>query len=397
MSTPEESYRSLVQQYAENGQLSTDAQEALETNRMLLRLLPDQAKAIEQELLKQASKHTASADPIPDPASQPQPIQPPVPARALSNPPRGSSHQPAPKPADLDQTQPTTITLHSDDYPTRREQYKQVLRRAYMENILTPEIRAELGRLAQALGLKQGEEAAIANEITEEFAHGNLPNLTVAAPSPLDPSAVEQKIEQKIEQKPAYSDSLKDLFETLEQNLQHRRYPVADQLTHDILLKVVQPEQSWLDLTAISSFSPNASDTAAMQEIDRLWNEHSQQKFGFGRQLNIYGQISDPLKRDLAADLAQAEQFSQAVDWWIAALGFYKFYAQLDLESDAATDDLVAAGHLPAYWFWQLPRRKAFDLGNFGLRSERGGCRVDAATLPAFMRMLRRCGIKPIE
>jgi GUN4-like len=404
MSTPEESYRALVQQYLKNGTLSAEAREALENNRLMLRLLPDQAQAIEQELLRPAAQLEIAGS---TPDSLPKPRQMRSVSRSES---RSERESPDAQPSDLGsrpgadppdiataafkhKVEPTIIAPYSADYPTRRDEYKEVLRRAYLEDMLTPEVRAELSKLAQALGLSQNDEAAIEDELNVEFVRGNSTagaNGTVAMEiKPVEPGLIEPP--------PAYDQTLQASFETLEQNLKNRRYEAADQQTHDILLKVVRPAESWLDVAALSKAPQSDSDRAAIQAIDRLWREHSTyenstQKFGFGRQLAIYGKVSDELLQpDQAEQIHQALLFSQKVDWWIEPLKFYKFYFQLNFTSAAEY------GHLPAYWFWQLPRRRAFELGGFGILPERGGCRVDASTLPEFMRMLRRSGIKPVE
>ncbi|MBW4466028.1 MAG: GUN4 domain-containing protein [Pegethrix bostrychoides GSE-TBD4-15B] len=403
MSTPEESYRALVQQYRHSGSLSADEREALETNRMLLRLLPDQARAIEQDVMHQA----AEADKLESPEQRDWPASPSAtaselapskpashravarsqPRRLRSEPPASAERQVIPEvPASIISTilAPQAI-LQSPDTASRREKYKQVLREAYLNDpLLTTEIRAELNKLAQILGLTQSDAAAVEDELSEEFVRSQPPALasediaTVAAATAANSGL------------PAYDPSLSNSFEALVAQLGKAAYEAADQQTHDILLKVIQPVQSWLDVTALREFPKTELDRAAIQAIDRLWSQSSAYRFGFGRQLALYGKLSDDaLQQDQAKQIEQALLFSQKVDWWIEPLKFYKFYAQLNYSPSAEY------GHLPAYWFWQLPRSEALKLGNLGLAAERGGCRVDALTLPEFMAMLRRCGIKP--
>jgi len=413
MSTPEESYRALVQQYLQNGELSADEREALEIDRMTLRLLPDQARAIEQEVLSQASSQanpikqpTLVSTPVPIPAPIPIPVPEPNPTPPVSVPDQGwpsaqlpdSIRQPAPPqltPAVFNpQGQLPAMGLHSADYQSNRERYKRLMRQAYeAKGMLTSEVRADLSKFAQELGLNQSEEAAIEDELSEEFAHSKFPNsaTAVATTQSPQPSPSEETSTASVEIPLAYDGSLADSFRSLEQALKNSQYLEADKLTHDILLKLINTDQTWLNLPALRSFSPKDSDIAAIQTIDRLWSQ-TNPKFGFGRQLALYGRVADDgLAQDQVKRLDQALLFSQKADWWIEPLKFYKFYVQLDFTS-AASD-----GHLPAKWFWQIPRSKGFELGNLGLLSERGGCRVDAFTLPEFMRMLRQCGIKSVE
>ncbi|NJO79867.1 MAG: hypothetical protein HC827_16045 [Cyanobacteria bacterium RM1_2_2] len=170
---------------------------------------------------------------------------------------------------------------------------------------------------------------------------------------------------------------------------------VADSVTLEILLKVIRPAQDWLDESALKNFSaPSTHDKNAIQEIDRLWNDYSDGKFGFSQQLRLYGFVEVP-PNDIDLDKERREHrllalaFGRSTQWWIDGLEFFKYYNQLDFTAEAP------AGHLPALWFWRIPRSKAFQYGGLGLLKERGGCRVDAYTLPAFMYMLKKCGIKP--
>ena len=362
MSTPEESYRALVQQYLSNGELSAEAREALGIDRMTLRLLPDDAEAIEQEVRGQASGQATLVPPAPQetieallsdidqklpPASERQPdalIQRPDANRYIAQP--DSNRVNAPDP-------PTTIA------PTSAE-------------TLSPEIRANIERLAKELDLNQ----------------------TASDPKSSEPEPIEPV--EPVEPAPTYDAKLKEFFDALEQNLKNKQYEAADKLTSDILLEVIQPAQGWLDAAALVDFSPQNSDKAAIQKIDQLWRDNSSKKFGFRQQLALYGEVSDAqIGQNRADDLKKAQDFSQNAGWWIKALKFYKFYAQLDFtpaEKGKSTEKEFV--QLPAHWFWQLPRSKALQLGNLGFFAERGGCRVDAFTLPEFMRMLHRCGIK---
>lgn len=390
MSKPEASYRALVQQYLKNGKLSEDARDALEIDRMTLRLLPDQATAIEQEVMLPASQVAPVPTPVPtEPiavsARDPAPDRDPD----LSSPEsQGSTDKPQPPQPGLrfePPVPPTLIAPRSADYQSNRARYKRMMRQAYeAEGMLTSEVRADLTKFAQELGLEPSDEAAIEDELSEEFAHGIVGSAAAPAAETLTITASEKS-------DPAYEDSLKENFDRLEQNLKGGRYQAADKITSEILLAVIRPAQD-LDAVALDSFSATESDRAAVQAIDRCWSQNSAQKFGFSRQLAIYGRVSeDGLEQDRAESLEKARQFSQTVDWWIEPLKFYKFYFQLDFTAAAA------GGHLPADWFWQLSRPKAFGLGNLGLLAERGGCRIDAYTLPAFMNMLYRCGVKPAK
>jgi hypothetical protein len=197
---------------------------------------------------------------------------------------------------------------------------------------------------------------------------------------------------------PLYNPDLIPLFEVLEGHLKAGELENADIATWDILQRVIAPRQTWLNAELLSQESiPKKNKGAeAIQEINRLWTEYSNGKFGFSRQLAIYKQSEEGSVRsrssiDNRQDRLRALAFSKQVEWWIRGLEFLKFYRQLQFDFDAPV------GHLPAYWFWKIPFGEAFRLGNLRLLPERGGCRVDALTIPAFMNLLERCGIKPAE
>jgi hypothetical protein len=403
MSTPKESYRALVQQYHNNGELSADARKALEIDRMTLRLLLDEVEEIEQDVLGQAPNPAQSELSPPAPAPKPEQMLPISGSDSKS--PHAQTHS-SPREPDVlplhsgafePQSPPITTASRPPDYQSNRERYKQLVQQSYAAaGMLTSEATADLNRLAKAWGLDQNDEAKVVAEVVAAIAHSRLPIAELAASSPEpepSPVEVETRVETaRVETAPAYDKQLEPSFEKLEQALKNKQHRAADELTHEILLELIAPEQDWLDVESLKNFSPEAAQRAAIQKIDQLWRDSSKEKLGFTPQLALYGEISDDeIGQNWAEDLRKAQNFSQRAGWWIKPLRFYKFYNQLDFTPAEKQKELV---HLPAYWFWQLPRDKAFQLGNLGVLKERGGCRVDAFTLPEFMRLLSRCGIK---
>jgi len=207
----------------------------------------------------------------------------------------------------------------------------------------------------------------------------------------------------------------------LERTLQRRQWKEADQITLELMLKLTNAEeQGWLDAEAISKL--HCSD---LRQIDRLWRRYSSEKFGFSPQWQVFSaldrspqfmprsaseapprSVSQPNSRSTpnqqplfnsnslqAADLdfQKALAFCKKVGWWQPGGEFHRYYNQLTFETNANLRAEVPSGHLPALWYWRIPWWKALQFGGIG--PDRGGCRVDAQTLLAFMKQLQACEI----
>lgn len=209
----------------------------------------------------------------------------------------------------------------------------------------------------------------------------------------------------------------------LERTLQRRQWKEADQITLELMLKLTSAEeQGWLDAEAISKL--NCSD---LRQIDRLWRRYSSEKFGFSPQWQVFCALdrspqfmprsapgSPPRSVSQANPRSQANQqplfnsnspqttnldfqkvlaFCKKVGWWQPGGEFHRYYNQLTFDANANLRADVPSGHLPALWYWRIPWWKALQFGGIG--ADRGGCRVDAQTLVAFMKQLQACEILP--
>lgn len=420
------SYREFVQRYVKTNELSSDDYDTLETYRAYLKLLPDQARRIEQEVFKsQGGPPSSDVSKIntPDSSVPVQKIEPPKfqfqqkqPDLLESNTetiavPFGdnsiqqvrssdsqvlSTHSPnspvpATKPISIDTTMiPPKPPEH---YFAHRQQYGQEFLQALRAEgfNLGNETRERLHKLATQLELSGSDVADIERTMLVEVYLKNSSGSQ--SPSPSSKATPPPSIEEK------YNPDLRELFNELEASLKAKEFQSADIATFNILLQVIRPAEDWLDEVSLKRFSTanNASsnqDKNAIQEIDRLWDQYSDGNFGFSQQLQLYSFGAVPSNdKDLDKDRREhrilALAFSRSTQWWIDGLEFFKYYNQLDFTDEAPR------GHLPAWWFWKIPRPKAFQYGGLGLLKERGGCRIDAYTLPAFMYVLKKCGIKP--
>lgn len=416
-SEAEISYREFVQRYVKAGQLSPDEYDALESYRSHLRLLPATARAIEQEVLAGHATQSSTSTNIPPTelvAPELEPIQFQGQGGVASQPRAGtrSDDQPDPNISDDSTVPPTAFRnplinalpgsaattvippKYPENYFAHLQQYGQEFLQALRVEgvLLSDETKARLSKLAKQYELGGTDVAEIERKMLVDL---YLTSKPPDKPKPPDTNKTPDIVKPIEEIK--YSDQLKQQFEELEANLKPgklRDLRAADIATFQILMKVINPSQPWLDEESLKKFAPKGQDKKAIQELDRLWNHYSQGKFGFSRQLQLYGFDSVPehagdLNKLQPANRRHALVFSKRVKWWIGGLEFFKSYNQLDFTGEAS------GGHLPARWFWKIPRMKAFNYGNLGLLDERGWCRIDPFGLPAFMYMLKNCGITP--
>jgi hypothetical protein len=432
------SYRQYVQRFIKTNELLPEDYDALETYRVYLKLLPAQARRIEQEVLRvkpsAGQNSSAEGDHSPNPSHErvtsletgrAQPKG--APSNSASGRLSSSSvqSQPSSGSENLAQQNPGQVELKvgnklptnsaaqpkqpervarvdvpavletdatllppqpPEQYFAHQQQYGQEFLQVLQSEGFNPgnETRERLRKLAIQLELSSSDVSEIEKNIMAEVCHP-----LSAAPPPTPEPPQTRPIEEK------YPADLRPLFEELEGSLKAKEFRAADQSTFDILLKMIRPAQDWLDETALKSFSaPSPQAKNAIQEIDRLWNNYSDGKFGFSQQLGLYGFASVPsndidLNKERREHRLLALAFGRSTQWWIDGLEFFKYYNQLDFTTEAPI------GHLPAFWFWKIPRSKVFQYGGLGFLRERGGCRVDAYTLPAYMYMLKKCGIKP--
>jgi hypothetical protein len=162
----------------------------------------------------------------------------------------------------------------------------------------------------------------------------------------------------------------------LEQFLSNQKWMDADRKTFEIMIKLTRREaEKWLDASAINSLQPQD-----LRGLSRMWAQHSQGKFGFESQREVYqslmGQHKKPNQRAIA--------FARQVGWWSKTLQVFKIYSQLDFNINSL--DQARKGHFPAYWFWRLPPLESILSG--GLGTGLGLCDTDQGVLQELMARL---------
>lgn len=154
--------------------------------------------------------------------------------------------------------------------------------------------------------------------------------------------------------------------------LQQEEWQAADQVTLQLLLQATDREKC-LDLDAIANLS-----CSVLHELDYLWIEASQGKFGFSVQRQIYTQEAQ----------SNAFQLGKQVGWVMfpeRAFAFFKFYDFLNFSADAPR------GHLPALWYWKMSWGSSWRSGAFG--TGRGAGFGDVRLFDAMMLRLERCSL----
>lgn len=246
---------------------------------------------------------------------------------------------------------------------------------------LQRELELERSEVAQ---IEQQVYAAKLNLDLDQF---NPAILTQPFSSPQPVDALPPTRLQSARSHSSTSTILPSYYRELVNCLQTRQWRQADQETFLIMLHVThREEQGWLNSKAIETFP-----CEDLQRLDRLWGEHSNEKFSFRRQRRIYHNTPLPkpsLLRLSNATYDKALIFSKTVGWWRSGAEFYKYYNQLTFDLE---DYDIPDGHLPALWFWKIPWWRAMRFG--GLWASRGGCSVDVQTLSTFMGKLQNCQI----
>ncbi|MGB3202236.1 MAG: GUN4 domain-containing protein [Nodosilinea sp.] len=172
----------------------------------------------------------------------------------------------------------------------------------------------------------------------------------------------------------------------------------ADRLTAALLQEVVAYSQSreamrsreqeprshpYLTTEAIATLP-----CELLQAIDDRWHRASGGHFGFTAQLQIYADLLETVDFDPAlSNWSTPHPFFEEVGWLmlftLRPVAFLRFYSGLEFDLDAPK------GHLPALWYWKIPRIASLQMGGF--LTGQGGCYGDLARLDAMMLRLARC------
>ncbi|MGB3137563.1 MAG: GUN4 domain-containing protein [Nodosilinea sp.] len=172
----------------------------------------------------------------------------------------------------------------------------------------------------------------------------------------------------------------------------------ADRLTASLLLDAVAQTQS-TEAMRLQGKEPRPQPyftTAAvatlpcqlLYTIDDCWQKASGGHFGFSAQLQIYADILATVDFNPALhNWTYPHPFFEEVGWLMLLpwrpFGFLKFHSWLKFDLDAPK------GHLPALWYWQVPRLESLQQGGF--LTGQGGGYGDLARLDAMMLRLSRC------
>ncbi len=168
----------------------------------------------------------------------------------------------------------------------------------------------------------------------------------------------------------------------------------ADRLTADLMGRAIgqtaypnaaspRERQSWLSTEALATLP-----CQLLHAIDDRWLAASGGQFGFSPQFQIYQEILAAEEFDPSLyNWGNPHPFFEEVGWLmlfpLRPIGFLKFYPQLEFDLDAPM------GHLPALWYWQVPRLTSLVMGGF--LTGQGGGFGDLDRLDAMLLRLTRC------
>lgn len=191
--------------------------------------------------------------------------------------------------------------------------------------------------------------------------------------------------------------SLDESLSELSLLLNEEDWEEADRLTAQLLLDAVA--QSQRDEAVLLGAEPDprpylttealaALPCQLLHAIDDRWQRASGGHFGFSAQLQIYAAVLETIDFDPALrNWSTPHPFFEEVGWLmllpLRPVGFLRFYNWLDFDLEAPM------GHLPALWYWRVPRLASLQMGGF--LTGQGGCFGDLARLDAMMLRLSRC------
>jgi GUN4-like len=197
---------------------------------------------------------------------------------------------------------------------------------------------------------------------------------------------------------PAFNSSLEESLGELSLLLDEQDWEEADRLTADLLLDAVvqsQHDETALLQEATPRHRPHLTTEALaalpcqlLHALDDRWQRASGGHFGFSAQLQIYAATLETIDFDPALrNWSTPHPFFEEVGWLmlfpLRPIGFLRFYSWLDFDLEAPR------GHLPALWYWRVPRIASLQMG--GLLTGQGGAFGDLARLDAMMLRLSRC------
>lgn len=194
----------------------------------------------------------------------------------------------------------------------------------------------------------------------------------------------------------ATNSGLEENLSELSLLLNEEDWEAADRLTADLLLDAVAHSQAAMRQQGATARQHPYLTTEAvaalpcqlLQAIDDRWQRSSSGHFGFSAQLQIYANLLETVDFDPALNnWSTPHPFFEDVGWLmlfaLRPVGFLRFYNWLEFNLDAPK------GHLPALWYWQVPRIVSLQMGGF--LTGQGGGFGDLARLDAMMLRLSRC------
>ncbi|WP_017300062.1 GUN4 domain-containing protein [Nodosilinea nodulosa] len=196
----------------------------------------------------------------------------------------------------------------------------------------------------------------------------------------------------------AMTTDLEESLSELSLLLYEEDWKAADRLTTDLLLRAVAHSPGNSAIPSREEVQRHrlhlATETLAtlpcplLNALDDCWQSASGGHFGFSAQLQVYADILETVAFDPALrNWSMPHPFFEEVGWLmlfpLRPVGFLKFYSWLDFDLDAPM------GHLPALWYWRVPRLASLQMGGF--LTGQGACFGDLSRLDAMMLRLSRC------
>ncbi|MGK7890748.1 MAG: GUN4 domain-containing protein [Leptolyngbyaceae cyanobacterium] len=189
----------------------------------------------------------------------------------------------------------------------------------------------------------------------------------------LDAESLEPDTESdRLSDLPIFVDTSNLQYNRLKTHLVKSEWMQADAETLAIMLTATVESVSWMSPDAIHKLP-----CEALEQLDHLWQDYSNGRFGFGVQHSIF--------QNMETGDNQVIRFGKKVGWTLLGREFvgFKYYNQLTFGPSSAD---IPVGHFPARWFWQIPWFESLRSG--GLGTGRGGCGEDAANM--FVTMMGR-------
>lgn len=109
---------------------------------------------------------------------------------------------------------------------------------------------------------------------------------------------------------------LNNQYKKLEESLSNQQWITSDEITFDIILKIVNQEQE------LNQQDFQKIPCKDLEKLDFLWQKYSQNRFGFSTQHQIWQSMNSEINREID------EKIAKKIGWLDSKNNLYNYYNQ---------------------------------------------------------------------